>query len=100
MRHAPMRWPCHARPRSRTHARTPQVRGKEPAGEIQMYTWMDANLRELSDLIKEVRGGARDGCAPGPAASLLPAAACQQGRVPHACSMPPPPHTHTRVQRR
>jgi hypothetical protein len=32
-----------------------QVRGKEPEGEIQMYTWFDANLRELSDLIKEVR---------------------------------------------
>ncbi|GFH28444.1 uncharacterized protein HaLaN_26935 [Haematococcus lacustris] len=29
------------------------VRGKEPSGEIQIYTWMDATLRELSDLIKE-----------------------------------------------
>eukprot|EP00983_Pelagomonas_calceolata_P035559 1112528-Pelagomonas_calceolata.AAC.1 len=37
----------------------PQVRGKEPEGEIQMYTWFDANLRELSDLIKEVGSQAR-----------------------------------------
>jgi len=35
------------------------VRGKEPEGEIQMYTWFDANLRELSDLIKEVNSEAR-----------------------------------------
>jgi len=37
-----------------TNARA-QVRGKEPKGEIQMYTWFDATLRELSDLIQEVR---------------------------------------------
>lgn len=35
------------------------VRGKEPKDELQIYTWMDANLRELSDLIKEVHPQAR-----------------------------------------
>mmetsp|Transcript_6379 Transcript_6379/g.14166 ORF Transcript_6379/g.14166 Transcript_6379/m.14166 type:complete len:192 (-) Transcript_6379:895-1470(-) len=36
------------------------VRGKEPSeAEIQIYTWMDASLRELSDLIKEVQPRAR-----------------------------------------
>ena len=35
------------------------VRGKEPKDEIQIYTWMDATLRELSDLIKEVNPAAR-----------------------------------------
>eukprot|EP00798_Chlamydomonas_sp_ICE-L_P021350 gene21350-28286_t len=37
-----------------------RVRGKEPADEIQIYTWMDATLRELSDLIKEVQPHARN----------------------------------------
>lgn len=37
------------------------IRGKEPGGdaEIQIYTWMDATLREMSDLIKEVKLAAR-----------------------------------------
>lgn len=36
-----------------------QVRGQEPAEEVQMYTWADASLRELSDLVKEVQPAAR-----------------------------------------
>ncbi|XP_019159239.1 PREDICTED: histone deacetylase complex subunit SAP18 [Ipomoea nil] len=35
------------------------VRGKEPKDEVQIYTWMDANLRELTDLVKEVAPEAR-----------------------------------------
>ncbi|KAF3677130.1 Histone deacetylase complex subunit SAP18 [Capsicum annuum] len=27
------------------------VRGKEPKDEVQIYTWMDATLRELTDLL-------------------------------------------------
>nr|GEZ53857.1 rust resistance kinase Lr10-like [Tanacetum cinerariifolium] len=27
------------------------VRGKDPKGEVQIYTWMDATLRELTDLV-------------------------------------------------
>mmetsp|Transcript_54142 Transcript_54142/g.171814 ORF Transcript_54142/g.171814 Transcript_54142/m.171814 type:complete len:191 (-) Transcript_54142:10-582(-) len=30
-------------------------RGKEPAGELQIYTWKDATLRELTELVKAVR---------------------------------------------
>ncbi|KAK1376898.1 Histone deacetylase complex subunit SAP18 [Heracleum sosnowskyi] len=30
------------------------VRGKEPKDEVQIYTWKDATLRELTDLVKEV----------------------------------------------
>ena len=29
--------------------------GEEPDGELTMYTWPDATLRELTDLVKEVR---------------------------------------------
>lgn len=36
-----------------------QVRGQEPAEEVQMYTWTDATLRELTDLVKEVQPSAR-----------------------------------------
>lgn len=36
------------------------TRGKEPQDEVQMYTWMDATLRELSDLVKEVQTAARN----------------------------------------
>ena len=32
------------------------VRGKEPKDEVQIYTWKDANLRELTDLV-------HNGCA-------------------------------------
>ncbi|XWS38443.1 hypothetical protein CRYUN_Cryun19dG0132100 [Craigia yunnanensis] len=35
------------------------VRGKEPKDEVQIYTWKDANLRELTDLVKEVAPEAR-----------------------------------------
>jgi histone deacetylase complex subunit SAP18 len=28
--------------------------GKEPAGEVQIYTWKDATLRELTELVKGV----------------------------------------------
>eukprot|EP00275_Glaucocystis_incrassata_P001766 EC123906.1.p1 GENE.EC123906.1~~EC123906.1.p1 ORF type:complete len:133 (+),score=10.60 EC123906.1:129-527(+) len=35
------------------------VRGKEPEDEVQIYTWPDATLRELTDLIKEVNMAAR-----------------------------------------
>ena len=37
------------------------MKGKEPVDdEVQVYTWMDATLRELSDLIKEASPAARD----------------------------------------
>ncbi|KAJ0111336.1 hypothetical protein Patl1_00323 [Pistacia atlantica] len=35
------------------------VRGKEPKDEVQIYTWKDATLRELTDLVKEVASAAR-----------------------------------------
>ncbi|KAL6848345.1 hypothetical protein ACP4OV_021639 [Aristida adscensionis] len=35
------------------------VRGKEPKDEVQIYTWKDATLRELTDLVKEVALAAR-----------------------------------------
>ncbi|GMN32425.1 hypothetical protein TIFTF001_003661 [Ficus carica] len=35
------------------------VRGKEPKDEVQIYTWKDATLRELTDLVKEVVPAAR-----------------------------------------
>ncbi|KAK1325300.1 Histone deacetylase complex subunit SAP18 [Acorus calamus] len=35
------------------------VRGKEPRDEVQIYTWKDATLRELTDLVKEVAPEAR-----------------------------------------
>ncbi|MCO5573865.1 hypothetical protein L7F22_027640 [Adiantum nelumboides] len=35
------------------------VRGKEPKDEVQIYTWRDATLRELTDLVKEVAPAAR-----------------------------------------
>lgn len=28
------------------------VRGKEPKDEVQIYTWKDATLRELTDLVR------------------------------------------------
>ncbi|KAL6069508.1 Histone deacetylase complex subunit SAP18 [Balamuthia mandrillaris] len=36
-----------------------QEAGREPEDEVQIYTWRDATLRELSDLIKEVNPMAR-----------------------------------------
>lgn len=35
------------------------MRGKEPRDEVQIYTWKDATLRELTDLVKEVAPEAR-----------------------------------------
>ncbi|MEW5305799.1 MAG: hypothetical protein WDW36_008317 [Sanguina aurantia] len=35
-------------------------RGGLPRDEVQVYTWMDAPLRELSDMIKEVQPAARN----------------------------------------
>ncbi|XVF79942.1 hypothetical protein PTKIN_Ptkin15bG0030700 [Pterospermum kingtungense] len=35
------------------------VRGKEPKDEVQIYTWKDATMRELTDLVKEVAPAAR-----------------------------------------
>ncbi|CAM8876870.1 unnamed protein product [Rhodiola kirilowii] len=35
------------------------ARGKEPKDEVQIYTWKDATLRELTDLVKEVAPAAR-----------------------------------------
>lgn len=29
------------------------VRGKEPKDEVQIYTWKDATLRELTDLVMD-----------------------------------------------
>ena len=34
-------------------------RGKEPKEEVQVYTWMDGSLRELTELIQEVQPAAR-----------------------------------------
>ncbi|XP_071493073.1 histone deacetylase complex subunit SAP18-like [Diadema setosum] len=34
-------------------------RGTVPANELQIYTWMDATLKELSSLVKEVNPDAR-----------------------------------------
>jgi hypothetical protein len=34
-------------------------RGSEPDSELQIYTWPDATLRELTELIKDVR---KDAC--------------------------------------
>lgn len=31
------------------------VRGKEPKDEVQIYTWRDATLRELTDLVRMAR---------------------------------------------
>ncbi|CAN6580768.1 unnamed protein product [Malus baccata var. baccata] len=35
------------------------VRGNEPKDEVQIYTWKDATLRELTDLVKEIAPEAR-----------------------------------------
>lgn len=36
-----------------------QTRGQEPKDEVQIYTWADATLRELTDLVKEVQPAAK-----------------------------------------
>ena len=33
--------------------------GSTPENEVQIYTWMDATLKELTGLIKEVNNDAR-----------------------------------------
>ncbi|XP_040196463.1 histone deacetylase complex subunit SAP18 [Rana temporaria] len=35
------------------------ARGNVPSSELQIYTWMDATLKELTSLVKEVYGDAR-----------------------------------------
>eukprot|EP00897_Mesotaenium_endlicherianum_P007485 jgi/Mesen1/6765/ME000346S05940 len=35
------------------------TRGREPKDEVQIYTWRDATLRELTDLVKEIAPVAR-----------------------------------------
>ncbi|KAJ6803873.1 putative histone deacetylase complex subunit SAP18 [Iris pallida] len=35
------------------------VRGNEPKDEVQIYTWMDATLRELTHRVKEVAQAAK-----------------------------------------
>eukprot|EP00245_Coleochaete_scutata_P009818 TRINITY_DN3327_c0_g1_i1.p1 TRINITY_DN3327_c0_g1~~TRINITY_DN3327_c0_g1_i1.p1 ORF type:complete len:160 (-),score=20.20 TRINITY_DN3327_c0_g1_i1:36-470(-) len=34
-------------------------RGREPKDEVQIYTWPDATLREITELVKEVQPSAR-----------------------------------------
>lgn len=34
-------------------------RGQEPSDEVQIYTWPDASLRELTELVQEVQPAAR-----------------------------------------
>ena len=43
----------------RHHSPTDYSRGQVPSNELQVYTWMDASLRELTGLIKEVNREAR-----------------------------------------
>ena len=60
------------------------VRGKEPLDdEVQVYSWMDATLRELSDLIKEASPAARDRNSQLSFAIVYPGA-CQHVEVLHA----------------
>ena len=41
-----------------------RVRTAELDDEVQIYTWLDATLRELSDLVKEVSRGQEAGSGP------------------------------------
>ena len=41
-----------------------RVRTAELDDEVQIYTWPDATLRELSDLVKEVNRGREGGSEP------------------------------------
>ncbi|RWS08744.1 Histone deacetylase complex subunit SAP18-like protein [Dinothrombium tinctorium] len=43
----------------RHHSTNEYARGNVPSNELQIYTWMDANLRELTNLVKEVNPEAR-----------------------------------------
>ncbi|XP_040573356.1 histone deacetylase complex subunit SAP18 [Lepeophtheirus salmonis] len=44
---------------SRHNPLTEYSRGKVPANELQIYTWMDATLKELTSLVREVNPDAR-----------------------------------------
>jgi len=47
-------------PRVGSHHRAEDYQRKEPVDdEVQIYTWRDASLRELTELIKEVNPAAR-----------------------------------------
>ena len=43
----------------RHHSMSEYSRGNTPASELQIYTWMDATLKELTSLVKEVNTDAR-----------------------------------------
>jgi histone deacetylase complex subunit SAP18 len=43
----------------RHHQAKDYSRGHVPANEVQVYTWLDASLKELSGLVKEVNMDAR-----------------------------------------
>ncbi|XP_064594401.1 histone deacetylase complex subunit SAP18-like [Liolophura sinensis] len=43
----------------RHHMLSEFARGNTPANELQIYTWMDATLKELTSLVKEVNPDAR-----------------------------------------
>lgn len=43
----------------RHHEPRDYARGASPANELQIYTWMDATLKELTSLVKEVNPDAR-----------------------------------------
>lgn len=43
----------------RHHRSEEYSRGSLPGNELQIYTWMDASLKELTSLVKEVRPDAR-----------------------------------------
>jgi histone deacetylase complex subunit SAP18 len=47
-------------PRQGAHNRVTDYRlDKCPAGELSIHTWMDADLRELADLVKQTHTAAR-----------------------------------------
>jgi histone deacetylase complex subunit SAP18 len=41
------------------HKVTEYRRQTEPDGELSIHTWMDADLRELADLVKQTHSAAR-----------------------------------------
>lgn len=43
----------------RHHRPEEYSRGSLPSNELQIYTWLDASLKELTNLVKEVRPDAR-----------------------------------------
>uniref|UniRef100_T1KN61 18 kDa Sin3-associated polypeptide n=1 Tax=Tetranychus urticae TaxID=32264 RepID=T1KN61_TETUR len=43
----------------RHHSPIEYNRGNVPSNELQIYTWMDASLKELTNLVKEVNPDAR-----------------------------------------